>query len=114
MTKLILPFPPSANRYWRHDRGHIHRSDEANAYINAVGWLCKERELAPVSGDVVLTIDIYRPAKRGDLDNTLKVLIDALRGFAYVDDKQVAEIHAKRHEDKENPRAVVRVTNAVG
>lgn len=110
VTKLILPFPPSANRYWRHDRGITHRSQEAVSYIEDVGKLCMADGLAPLTGNVCLSVDFYRPAKRGDLDNMLKILVDSLRGYAYVDDKQIVEIHAGRYEDKDDPRAVVVIT----
>jgi crossover junction endodeoxyribonuclease RusA len=110
VTKLILPYPPSANIYWRHNRGRTHRSQEANEYIAQVGWLCVAERIAPIRGNVCLSVDFYRPAKRGDLDNLLKVLIDALRGYAYDDDKQIIELHAGRYDDKNEPRAVVVVS----
>jgi len=43
------------------------------------------------------------------LDNTLKVLLDALNGCAWVDDSQVVELHALRLEDPADPRVEVRV-----
>jgi crossover junction endodeoxyribonuclease RusA len=104
--------PPSANRYWRHNRGIIHRSKEAEAYINNVGVFCVAAGVRPTADPVRVSVEIYRPARRGDLDNTLKVLLDSLRGYAFIDDAQVVEIHAYRHEDKANPRAVVTVESA--
>lgn len=106
---ITLPYPPSANRYWRHNRGVTHRSTEAVDYINTVGALCLAARVRPTAGPVVVSVDIYRPAKRGDLDNTLKVLLDSLRGYTFVDDDQVIEIRARRFDDKDNPRAEVRV-----
>lgn len=105
--KLTLPYPPSSNRYWRHDRGVIHRSREADQYKQQVGWLCNAGQLEPLAGDLCVSFDFYRPAKRGDLDNLLKITIDALRGFAYEDDKQIIELHAMRHDDKADPRVEV-------
>ena len=29
VLRLTLPYPPSANRYWRHNRGITHLSAEA-------------------------------------------------------------------------------------
>lgn len=110
MTTLVLAYPPSANRYWRYERGRIHRSDEADTYIRQVQLVCMVQRITPLAGDVCLSVDFFRPAKRGDLDNSLKVLIDALRGFVYFDDKQIREIHAMRLDDKNDPRALVVVT----
>jgi Holliday junction resolvase RusA-like endonuclease len=47
---------------------------------------------------------VYRPQKRGDLDNTLKILVDSMKGIIYHDDEQVTVIHAERYDDKKNPR----------
>lgn len=106
-TKLILPFPVSANRYWRYNRGHTHRSQEAVDYIAQVAYLCLEARLVPFSGNVCVSLDFYRPAKRGDLDNMLKVTLDSLNGYAYHDDQQIGELHALRHEDKKDPRVEI-------
>lgn len=111
--KLTLPYPPSANRYWRHTQGRIVRSREANDYKAQVGWLCNVEGLQPYTGNVSVSIDVYRPAKRGDLDNTMKCLLDALIGYAYLDDKQIVEIHAMRHDDRQDPRVEVVITEAL-
>jgi Holliday junction resolvase RusA-like endonuclease len=54
-------------------------------------------------------MNFYRPQRRGDLDNRIKVLADALQGILYSDDKQVSELHAYLHDDKQNPRVEVEV-----
>jgi len=58
----------------------------------------------PISGPVVVTIQWFRAARRGDLDNHLKVVLDALQGVAYRNDNQIVELHAYRLEDHQNPR----------
>lgn len=115
--KLVLPYPPTANKYWRVWRGRPVKSDEARNYQNAVRvrWLVTHPRggtAAAPAGPVSVTVDAYRPRQIGDLDNTLKVLLDALRGIAYVDDAQVVELHARRHEDKANPRVEIEVVAA--
>lgn len=105
-----MPFPPSSNRYWRHNRGRTHRSKEANDYRDAVAYICNAAGVEPLDGDIAISMHFYRPAKRGDLDNRLKQIFDALQGYAYHDDKQVSEIHAVRHDDKENPRVEITLT----
>lgn len=83
-------------------------SAEARAYKEHCGWLLKAAGITePTSGEVRLRVCLYRPAKRGDLDNFLKILIDSLNGILYVDDAQVVEIHALRFEDKNNPRVEI-------
>lgn len=107
---LVLPYPPSANRYWRHARGRTYLSADALAYREAVGWQCQTHRIAPQTGPVVLTLRYYRPARRGDLDNRLKQLLDSLQGHLFNDDAQVVEIHAYQADDKHNPRVEVECT----
>lgn len=112
---ITLPYPPSANRYWRMARGHMHKSNEARAYQGNVGLLARAAGMKPITGDVSVSVWVYRPAKRGDLDNVAcKVVLDALKGCAFNDDKQVAEIHAYRGDDKANPRVEVRIEPVPG
>lgn len=107
--KITLDMPPSANRYWRHNQGRIHRSAEAMAYIQSVAWLCSTAGIEPLDGDVSVTLRFFRPARRGDLDNLLKVILDALQGYAYHNDSQIGIIHAVRLNDKLCPRVEVEV-----
>ena len=112
--RLRLPVPPSVNRLWRVTcrRGYptLYKVPKAKHYAASV------RELAyfidPLCGDVAIEIHVYRPRKKGDLDNYQKLLLDSLNGVAFGDDKQVTEIHAYRHDDKKNPRAEVTVRPA--
>lgn len=105
--KAVLPYPPSANRYWRKARGMVYVSAEAKAYKKAVS---SSMPKTPFAGPVSVTIDVYRPARRGDLDNCIKILLDSLNGIAYADDQQIIEIHAERFEDKKNPRVEVTIS----
>lgn len=106
---FTLPYPPSANRYWRNVNGRMVVSANARAYKTEVGWTVKGKVKEPLSGDVCVKVSIFRPRRSGDLDNTLKVLLDSLKGIVFFDDEQVVEIRANRFEDKANPRAEVRV-----
>lgn len=107
---LTLPYPPTANLYWRHYRGRTVLSKRAEAYRKSVADRAALAGCRPFAGDVDVKLDVFRPREIGDLDNTQKVLLDALRGFAFVDDKQVVRIYADRHDDAGNPRAEVVVT----
>lgn len=105
--EITLPFPPSANRYWRIFRGRAVKGKDAMEYKAAVNNLCAD--FRACIGDVIVRLDFYRPRKSGDLDNRIKILLDALQGSVYVDDKQIVEIHARRFDDKKNPRVEVRI-----
>lgn len=110
-ASLTLPYPPSANRYWRKTRGRMVVSSEARRYKRDVASLVSPINVAFVSKSLVaVTMVLYRPRRSGDLDNRLKVVLDSLNGIAYEDDKQVVEIHAFRHDDKKNPRVEIEIS----
>ena len=109
--KLTLPLPPSANRYWRvGHHGRLHVSIEAQAYKQGVRLRALTNGLKkPLAGPVVASFGIFRARRSGDLDNRLKVILDALKGIAFEDDSQIVELHARRYDDPENPRVEVRI-----
>jgi crossover junction endodeoxyribonuclease RusA len=111
---VSLPYPPSANRYYRVFRGRAVKSSEARSYQTGVRLLVASlhSDWTPLTGDVALELRFFRPAKRGDLDNLLKVTLDSLNGLVYADDSQVTRILAERREDKLRPRVEVTVTEA--
>lgn len=107
--KLVLPFPPSANTYWRMFRGHIVKSKKARDYQKSVAkmvlsQLGAKTPLPVFAGEVSVSLVAYRPAKRGDLDNFLKVSLDSLRGVVFADDDQVVRIVADRDDSHDRPR----------
>lgn len=102
MIRLILPTPVSANRYWRVWGGRVVRSTEARSYKIACQIIATREKIKPIAGDVAVTIILHpKLTKKGlasktriDLDNALKVVIDAMQGVAYANDSQVVSIKA--------------------
>ena len=109
MITLVLPYPPTVNHMYRRARGHLALTPEALAFRHAVRMIAMVQGVTPLVGPVAVFLDVYRPRRRGDLDNILKATIDALQGLAYRDDDQVEQIHAQRYEDKALPRVEVSV-----
>lgn len=114
---LTLPYPPSANRYWRSvvnkktGRAMVFVSEEAKQFKRDVRTLVHRAiKDTLIVGEISLTARFFRPQRSGDLSNRIKVLEDAMQGVVYADDKQIVEIHASRHEDKQNPRVEVEIT----
>ena len=55
-------------------------------------------------------IDAYLPdARRRDIDNIAKTILDALNGVLYLDDSQVTTLFVDTHIDRAEPRVVVAV-----
>jgi Holliday junction resolvase RusA-like endonuclease len=94
---LTLPYPPSVNHmYVRTRGGWLGLSPDAALYRATVRSLLSGSQ--PImEGPVSLRVDVYRRRRHGDLDNTLKALLDALNGLVYRDDSQVVEILARRN-----------------
>jgi crossover junction endodeoxyribonuclease RusA len=133
VLKIALPYPISANRYWRPVRigNHITivPTKEAKAYKEAVAWQARAQRVKPIAGRVVVGLQLYphRPqdwAKRQrqhgdawddtvqciDLDNARKVVLDALKGVAFDDDRWVFRDFGERMEpDAGGARVVVTV-----
>lgn len=133
---LVLPYPPSANRYWRTYMPKGFKapvtvvSQEAKSYKSQVGWLAKLAGIkSPIIGRIAIAYTLYpkRPQdwqKRVrvspdawddtvqciDLDNAQKVLFDALKGVVIEDDKWVRRIEAERAEPDGEARLVVTIT----
>jgi crossover junction endodeoxyribonuclease RusA len=97
---VTLPYPPSANRYLRHTARGTYRTKVANEYRTAAGWLAKAAGARPTSCPVEMVVTLHpRMTAKGkasgiclDLDNCIKVAMDALQGVAFENDKQVKKI----------------------
>lgn len=140
MIVLTLPYPISANRYWATRiiklRGSTkptamtYVTPEAKAFKEHVAMIARSLGVhAPMLGRVAVAytlhphrpLDAHRREKRDplgwedtvqciDLDNAQKVLLDALKGVVFEDDKWVREISAKRGEPVDGGKLVVTVT----
>lgn len=98
---LVVPEPPSANRYWR---SRIARTRLGRQYVQVyvsplarqwrVGlkWAAARAGWKPLEGPVRLKVRWCRARKAGDLSNRVKVLEDALQGLGYRNDAQVCAL----------------------
>lgn len=107
---FTLPYPPSTNNLFATVRGRRVKTAAARQYAAVASATALAAGVRPIAGLVTVNLDVYRPRKAGDLDNTLKSTLDSLKGIAWADDSQVKRIVAERHEDKENPRVVLSVS----
>lgn len=131
--KLVLPYPISANVYWRTvvPKGakfaNTYVSPEAVSYKRDVKIIAFDHGIRkPIAGRVSIVVELYphRPldwekrARRDpmnwddtvqclDLDNALKVLLDSLRKIVITDDAWVRRIQAERMEPDQNGERVV-------
>lgn len=61
-------------------------------------------------GRYAVQIAVYRAARRGDVDNFAKAVLDGLNGVCWRDDSAVTRLAVELYEDKERPRIEVEVT----
>jgi Holliday junction resolvase RusA-like endonuclease len=113
--ELELPMCPSINAAYRHRAmkgggSMMYLTKEAKAFKQEVRDICEGFGITPVDGWVTLEVVVTFGRKGSDLDNRLKLLKDALEGYAYHNDKQVARLVVDRDYDKGNPRIWIRVS----
>ena len=98
---LVLPYPVSANRYWRHFGNRPIVSSEAMKYKIEIAAIAELQGVVPLQGDVRLDLVLFAKKTKKDsskrprcidLSNSLKVTEDALIGIAYDDDAQTRQI----------------------
>ena len=130
---LTLPWPVSANRYWRPVPIGKHitivPTKEAKEYRRDTARLVTAAGVhKPILGRVAVDVQLYphrpldwqrRQRLHGaawddtvqciDLDNANKVLLDALKGSAIEDDKWVFRLTSQRMEPDGQARVVVTI-----
>lgn len=133
VVSVVLPSPVSANVYWRtrvvKNMAMTYVSAEAKAFKAQVLALLRAAGVVePFPGRVAVALQLYphRPldwAKRQkklgpdwddgvrsiDLDNSIKVTLDAMKGVAFLDDVWVRQITAERMEPDGAARVVVTI-----
>lgn len=114
MIELLLPMPPSLNRYYRSVKGRVLISAEGREYRDKVIRHCMANSIKPHSGKLACFIEMMPPDnRRRDLDNVLKGLLDALQhGGAYHDDSQIDALSIKRGDVVDGGAVKVRIVSA--
>lgn len=110
--KVELPFPPSGNRYWRVSGKRIVKSREAFIYQNTVRLIVTKKRRVFYEGRLIAHVELYPPDdKPRDLDNHVKILLDALEtAEVFCNDSQIDILLVERKEIKaELPVAVVTI-----
>lgn len=103
----------------RHTRtGHIYTDKKTENYEARIWYACKKAMAGEPPSEEALSVEIdqcfaipasaskrakaamlageIRPTKRPDIDNVIKSVLDGCNGAAWVDDKQVVRIKARK------------------
>jgi len=113
IAKVVLPYPPSINHYWLTARGgRRYISPEGNTFRQWTLVTCRTQQI-PSFGDSEIRLDItINPPdrRRRDVDNVLKVLLDALQAArVYDNDYQVQRLSIERGPPLGNGRCTVTI-----
>ena len=114
LLNVQLAMPPSVNSIWRttvrNGKPQTYRAKSYTEWMNTAAWTVKSAiaKTGQIKGDVSLFVNLS--PRRGDLDNRLKAICDALvHGGALEDDDQIVSIMALWCGDKRRPGAHVRL-----
>lgn len=112
MLEFELPFPPSQNHYWRRVGSRMLISRAGRAFRQQVCTILALQHVRLLSGRLLVEIEAFPPdARRRDLDNLQKALLDALQhGGAYQDDSQIDRLTIQRREIVHDGKVRVRVS----
>lgn len=139
---LTLPYPISANRYWATRVMRVNGRDTPIVYVTSLAKAYRDQVVdlamaagvtSPLPGRIAIAVRLFphrpidfasRMRKLGDawsdtvqcidLDNANKVLLDALKGVAFEDDRWVRRLQAERMEpDAHGARVIVAIQQLV-
>lgn len=87
----------------RFGRGHTYTPKTTVEYEDLISKSFLTSKRIKHEGAVGVDIEIYckKLISKPDIDNSIKILMDALNGFAYIDDSQVVKLNAIKIVDKE-------------
>ncbi len=110
-VKLELPWPPSANHYYRRVGARTLISRAGRAFRRQVAQILATRRLSPALGRLAVTVEVFPPDRRKrDADNLLKSLLDALQhGGAFPDDSRIVWLLTYRVQVVPGGRVVVTI-----
>jgi Holliday junction resolvase RusA-like endonuclease len=103
------PVPKQSTRF--DGRGRAHTDQRIAVWQACVGWQAREtmRAFPPLTGPVSVRIVFsLGNARRVDLDNLSKAILDAINGIVIKDDRQVVNLHLMKYIRK-TPGVIVEV-----
>lgn len=103
--QIIKGICPSKSNCYRIGSYGLFKTKALSEYEKAFYLQCNYYRNRNITGLFEFHIDVYYPANRADLDNSLKVCLDCLQHVkAIKNDRNCIKIVAQKFVDKENPR----------
>lgn len=109
MTKLELPFPPSANNLFANGKKGRYRTKEYDKWLEVAGLKVQSQRPRPVLGRAFVSIELD-DRETGDVDNRIKACMDVLvkQGVLGGDSKKYVQGVAARWTKLDGCRVTIR------
>ena len=110
--KFFVPGDPVPKQSFRYSRTGGYTDPRVKAWQSTVGYYAELANVKPLTGSVKVSLSfLLKDRRRRDLDNLSKAILDSLNGIAYLDDKQVVDLHIVKSMSKE-PGVVIEIEEA--
>lgn len=109
VVRLTIPGQPVGKGRPRFSNGHAYTPAKTVAAERAIQLLARVAGIKPLTGRLAVRLRFVCETTRGDLDNFAKLVLDALNGIAWADDRQIDDIAALRSFDWANPRTEIEI-----
>lgn len=110
--KIVLPLPPSINRYYTQNKytGRRVKTKEAKSWESEALWMLKKIRKKFRKKEVVVIYEYYFKDNRSDYINRAKITDDIIEKAGIIDnDRQIIEGHIYKRIDKKNPRVEIEI-----
>jgi Holliday junction resolvase RusA-like endonuclease len=116
-VKIVVDGAPVPKGRPRLGKGRVYtpkrtKAQEEKIKLFALLEMRVKRLLKPFEGRICLDVEIVQKSRRGDIDNHVKLVSDALNGIVYVDDEQIDEIHVWRTICDDGEKTIITVSEA--
>ena len=102
--------PPSLNSMYRKFRNRVVLSQQAKDFKQLIADSVSDN-FTGLSGKLHLQVTfMFADNRKRDIDNYLKVLLDAMKGILFQDDDQIFSMQVTKHIGCESPKTSITIT----
>jgi Holliday junction resolvase RusA-like endonuclease len=113
MIHIEIMGEPKRKERPRYGHGRAYTPDRTRKAERDLSWAVRQQISWPMrtlEGNVCVRLQFYCGTRRGkDLDNMIKLVLDACNGLLWQDDRQVTTILARVTRCDKNPRTIIAV-----
>lgn len=84
----------------------MYMTEAGKSYKTTIGWQAKDamirQKLSMFENPKLSIVFKWNDNNAHDLDNPLKLTIDALKGICFLDDKSITDLHVKKRKGGES------------